>query len=78
MRSNRQPWESSDLATKRNYGLNARMHVRSAYETELQRKSVGLVLSAALLSHLDLPRAHAEIQRILRPDGLFLMKVCPH
>jgi hypothetical protein len=60
-----------------NDGLNANLHVRSAYETEVQKESVSVVLSVTLRHHLDLRRAHAAIRRIWRPDGLFLMKICP-
>jgi hypothetical protein len=60
-----------------NDGLNANLHVRSAYETELQKEFVGVVLSVTLRHHLALRRAHAAIRRIWRPYGLFLMKICP-
>ncbi len=65
-----------ELARQRlgNYGLDATLHVRSAYETGLQDKSVDVVFSVALLHHLDLYRVLAEIRRILHPDGLFIVR----
>lgn len=56
------------------YGLDANLQGRSAYETGLPNESVDVVFSVALLHHLELPRARAEIRRILRPDGLFIMR----
>ncbi len=68
--------ELVDLAQQRlaNYGLAADLRVGSAYETGLPDESVDVVFSMALLHHLDLPRARAEIRRILRPGGLFIMR----
>lgn len=68
--------ELIDLARKRlsNYGLDANVQVRSAYETELPNESVDVLFSVALLHHLELPRVRAEILRILRPKGLFIMR----
>ncbi len=57
-----------------NYGLEANLQVRSAYETGLPSESVDVVFSVALLHHLELPRARTEIRRVLRPDGLFIMR----
>ena len=64
------------LATQRlsAYGLSAEVRVGSAYETGLSDESVDVVFCMALLHHLDLPRAHQEIYRVLRPGGLFILR----
>lgn len=63
-----------DVARKRatRYGLNPRLEVGSAYETGLPAGSVDIVFCIALLHHLELPRARAEIRRVLREGGLFI------
>jgi len=68
--------ELVDLSRRRveSYGLTATYAVRSAYETGLPDSSVDVVFSMSLLHHLDLPRASAEIRRILRPGGMFILK----
>lgn len=64
-----------DLARKRadSYGVNLRLEIGSAYETGLPAESVDVVFCMAVLHHLDLPRARAEILRVLRADGLFVL-----
>ena len=57
-----------------NYRLDAMLHARSAYETALPDESVDVVFSVALLHHLDLPTVRAEIRRILRFGGLFILQ----
>ena len=47
--------------------------VRSAYETGLPDASVDVVLSNALLHHLDLPTVLKEIRRILKPGGRLII-----
>jgi SAM-dependent methyltransferase len=47
--------------------------VRSAYETGLEDGSVDVVLSNALLHHLDLPTVLKEVRRILKPNGRFVI-----
>ena len=47
--------------------------VGSAYETGIPDASVDVVLSNALLHHLDLPSVLKEIRRILKPDGRFVI-----
>lgn len=68
--------ELIELARQRlsNYGLDATLEVRSAYETALRDQSIDVVFCVALLHHLDLPLVCAEIRRILRPGGLFLLQ----
>ena len=68
--------ELIELARQRlgNYGLDANLQVRSAYETGLPDESVDVVFSIALLHHLDLPRVRTEIRRILHPSGLFIVR----
>jgi len=56
------------------YGLAATLQTGSAYSTGLPNESVDVVFSMALLHHLDLPVAHNEIYRILRPGGLFILR----
>lgn len=47
--------------------------VGSAYETGLPDASVDVVLSNALLHHLDLPTVMKEIKRILKPTGRLII-----
>ncbi len=47
--------------------------VRSAYETGIDDASVDVVLSNALLHHLDLPTVLKEIRRILKPNGRMII-----
>ena len=56
------------------YGLAATLRDGSAYATGLADESVDVVFSMALLHHLDLPTARNEIQRVLRPGGLFILR----
>ena len=58
----------------RKYGVDAELRVASAYETQLSDKSVDVVFCMSLLHHLQLDRAKNEILRILKPDGLFILK----
>jgi SAM-dependent methyltransferase len=55
-------------------GGSAVVRVGSAYETGLPSASVDIVFCMALLHHLDLPTAHDEIYRILRPGGRFILR----
>jgi SAM-dependent methyltransferase len=48
--------------------------VRSAYETEIPDASVDVVLSNAVLHHLDLPTVLTEIGRILKRNGRLIIK----
>jgi ubiquinone/menaquinone biosynthesis C-methylase UbiE len=69
--------ELVELAGQRlqSYGIrSAKLLVGSAYETGLPDASIDVVFSSALLHHLDLPKARAEIYRILRPGGLFILR----
>jgi SAM-dependent methyltransferase len=69
--------ELVELAGQRlqSYGISsAKLLVGSAYETGLPDGSLDVVFSSALLHHLDLPKARAEIYRILRPGGLFILR----
>ena len=50
-----------------------KLAVGSAYETGIPDASVDVVLSNALLHHLDLPTVLKEIRRILKPDGRFII-----
>lgn len=63
------------IARKRaaSYGISPRMEVGSAYETGLPGESVDVVFCMALLHHLDLPRARAEIRRVLRAGGRLIL-----
>jgi SAM-dependent methyltransferase len=69
--------ELVDLARQRleSCGMGpAELLVGSAYETGLPDSSIDVVFSSALLHHLDLPKARAEIYRILRPGGRFILR----
>lgn len=48
---------------------NAQFEVRDAEETGLPDNSFDLVICAGVLHHVDLPKAYAEIARLLRPGG---------
>jgi SAM-dependent methyltransferase len=56
------------------YGIDAELQVASAYETRLANQSVDIVFCMSLLHHLELDRVKNEIRRILKPDGLFILK----
>jgi SAM-dependent methyltransferase len=58
----------------RKYGLDAELRVGSAYHTQLPDHSVDVVFCMSLLHHLELDRAKNEIRRILKPDGVFILK----
>lgn len=52
----------------------ASLRVGSAYDTGLSAASVDVAFCMSLLHHLEIPRAMAEIQRVLRPDGYAIVK----
>jgi SAM-dependent methyltransferase len=56
------------------HGVHADVRVGSAYETELADASVDVVFCMSLLHHLEIDRARKEIIRVLKPDGLFILK----
>lgn len=56
------------------YAVDASLRVGSAYATGLPAGSVDVVFSMALLHHLDLPSVRAEVDRILCPGGLFIIR----
>jgi len=58
----------------RKYGVDADLHTASAYETGLPDESVDVVFCMSVLHHLQLDRVKNEIRRILKPDGLFILK----
>ena len=58
----------------RKYGVDAELQIASAYETGLPDKSVDVVFCMSVLHHLQLDRVKNEIRRILKPDGLFILK----
>lgn len=55
-------------------GIDAELRVASAYETHLPGESVDVVFCMSILHHLQLERVKQEIRRILKPDGLFIVK----
>jgi len=57
-----------------NYGVEAELRVASAYETQVLDESVDVVFCMSLLHHLELDRVKKEILRILKPQGLFILK----
>ena len=56
------------------YGVDADLQVASAYETNLPDQSVDVVFCMSVLHHLQLDRIKNEIRRILKRDGLFILK----
>lgn len=62
-----------DLATQRGVELGLadrlRFRVMDAERLEFEDASFDLVCGSAILHHLDLDRAYAEIARVLRPGG---------
>jgi SAM-dependent methyltransferase len=58
----------------RKYGIDAELRIASAYETRLADESVDVVFCMSVLHHLQLERVNNEIRRILKPDGLFILK----
>ena len=58
----------------RKYGIDAELRIASAYETRLADESVDVVFCMSVLHHLQLDRVNSEIRRILKPDGLFILK----
>ncbi len=58
----------------RKYGVDAELHVGSAYDTQLPDESADVVFCMSILHHMELDRAKKEICRILKPGGLFIFK----
>jgi len=58
----------------RRYGLDAELQVGSAYETRLPDESVDVVFCMSVLHHLQVDRINKEVRRILKRDGLFIIK----
>jgi len=54
-------------------GVSARACVGSAYETGFESESVDVVLCAALIHHLEIPRVRDEIWRILKKGGFVIL-----
>jgi SAM-dependent methyltransferase len=50
-------------------GLEAEIHVMNAESLEFDDAGFDLVCGRAILHHLDLETAYAEIARVLKPDG---------
>jgi SAM-dependent methyltransferase len=58
----------------RKYGVDAELHVGSAYDTQLPDESADVVFCMSILHHMELDRAKKEICRILKPGGLFIFR----
>jgi len=56
------------------YGVDAELLVGSAYETDLANESADVVFCMSLLHHLELDLVKKEILRILKPQGLLILK----
>lgn len=56
------------------YGLDAELRIATAYETRLPDESVDVVFCMSVLHHLQVDRVNNEVRRILKPDGLFIIK----
>jgi SAM-dependent methyltransferase len=65
-----------DLARARlaDASQNASLSVASAYDTGLPAASADVVFCIAILHHLELDRAKAEILRILKPGGVLIIR----
>jgi len=68
--------ELIELARKRAevYNVNARFIVGSGYETGLPTASVDIIFAIAIFHHLDLDAAKKELCRVLRPNGVIILK----
>jgi len=75
--------ELVDLARKRlaisklqpsSRGTEANFIVGSAYDVPLPDSSIDVILCASLLHHLNIPRAMAEMRRLLKPQGIAAVK----
>jgi SAM-dependent methyltransferase len=58
----------------RKHGVDAELQIASAYETRVPDESADVVFCMSILHHLALDRAKEEIRRILKPQGLFIVK----
>jgi glycosyltransferase involved in cell wall biosynthesis/SAM-dependent methyltransferase len=56
------------------HGVHADVRVGSAYETGLPDASVDVVFCMSLLHHLEIGCVKKEIIRLLKPDGLLIVK----
>ena len=54
-------------------GRNAELRVGSAYETGLADESVDIVFCIALIHHLEIPKARAEMHRVLKKGGCVIL-----
>lgn len=61
------------LALSRQSG-NCRFIVASAYEVPLPNTSVDVILCSSLLHHMKIPVAMEEIRRLLKSDGIVVVK----
>ena len=58
----------------RRYKLTAELQVCSAYQTHLPSHSVDVVFCMSILHHLQLDPVKTEILRVLKPNGLLILK----
>lgn len=54
--------------------LEGDVRVGSAYETQLPDASVDVIFCMSLIHHLDIKRVRDEMLRILRPNGILILK----
>lgn len=54
--------------------LMAELKVGSAYSIEIADESVDVIFCASVLHHFNIPAAVSEMRRILRPDGVIIVK----
>jgi|SRR5437899_12571323 len=64
----------AEIARSAPEAINAELQVASAYETRLPDKSEDVVFCMSILHHLQLDRVKSEMRRILKSDGLFILK----
>ena len=64
------------IAESKSVGKNIEFHTASIDELPFQQQSADIVMSSLMFHHLDEPvkrRAMEQVQRILKPTGMFLL-----
>ncbi len=61
--------QAAERAAREGVSANADFRVMNAEETDFEADEFDLVCGTAILHHLDVAAAYAEIARVLKPDG---------